>query len=73
MLSPLQVPDSTKLGAKSERESLLLRLKGQTITIPDLKPIFQDWSDINSQKISPWLELLRGKVHDRLETYVTPG
>ncbi|KAJ4393000.1 hypothetical protein N0V93_002204 [Gnomoniopsis smithogilvyi] len=66
MLSPLQISDPTK-GVKNERESLLLRIKGLNITIPDLKPIFHDWTGISSLKISPWLDLLREKVQDRLE------
>ncbi|KAI3395276.1 hypothetical protein diail_1474 [Diaporthe ilicicola] len=57
---------TSTLRAENARQALLSSIKGQVITIPDLKPIFDDWKGIQSRQIGPWLEPLREKVRGRL-------
>ncbi|KAL7623800.1 hypothetical protein AAE478_005353 [Parahypoxylon ruwenzoriense] len=50
------------------REALLLRIRNQTLQIPDLRPLFADWKGISCRHINPRLELLKGKVATRLRS-----
>jgi hypothetical protein len=47
---------------QAQREKLLASLRGQTIHIPDLTPLFQHWPT----KTSPNLERMRVDIHDWL-------
>ncbi|KAI2640597.1 hypothetical protein GGS26DRAFT_538962 [Hypomontagnella submonticulosa] len=51
----------------NKRDELLLKMKGQTVQIPDLKPIFADWKGVYHHHISPWVEPLRRKVNERIQ------
>ncbi|ROV86801.1 hypothetical protein VMCG_10850 [Cytospora schulzeri] len=69
MSPPVANPIAATSRVNNEREALLSSIKGQIITIPDLKPDFNDWKGIQSRHVSPWLEPLREKVRTRLEIF----
>ncbi|KAJ2990753.1 hypothetical protein NUW58_g2797 [Xylaria curta] len=62
----VEISRTTMLQPIDEREQLLLKLRGQTAHIPDLRPIFADWKGVNHRYISPWVEPLRKKVEEIL-------
>lgn len=64
--STAEVPKTTTK-IINPREALLLKLKGQSAHIPNLKPVFADWRGISSRHMSPWVEPLREKVNTRLQ------
>jgi hypothetical protein len=56
-----------QLDLKKQRNALLSSLRGQTIRIPDLKPLFQHWPT----KTNPDLDHLRTEVNDWLKRWET--
>lgn len=67
-LEPMISSDST-----SPRDVLLSRIKGRIAHIPDLKPIFFDWSGIKSRPVSQYIDLLREEAQTRIERYLPKG
>ena len=67
-LEPMISSDSA-----SPRDVLLSRIKGRKAHIPDLKPIFFDWSGIKSRPVSQYIDLLRGEAQSRIERYLPKG
>ncbi|KAH7324237.1 isoprenoid synthase domain-containing protein [Stachybotrys elegans] len=51
-----------------KRDELLLKIRGQTAHLPDLRPIFQDWKGISHRHVSPWLEPLRDTVNQKIQS-----
>ena len=60
-------PLSNDTSSINPREALYQDLKGRTITLPGLKPIFDDWEGIQQQRINPWVDSLRAKVQERVQ------
>lgn len=63
--SPCRVephPNIVVVDHQAQREKLLTSLRGQTIRIPDLAPLFQHWPS----NTSPHIERMRIDIHDWL-------
>ncbi|ROV92483.1 hypothetical protein VSDG_06727 [Cytospora chrysosperma] len=69
MSAPVAKLSTANSRVDNAREALLSSIKGRSITIPNLKPDFDDWRGIRSRHVSQWLEQLRDKVKTRLEIF----
>lgn len=61
------------LDSGSPRDVLLSRIKGRIAHIPDLNPIFFDWSGVKSRPVSQYIDLLREEAQTRIERYLPKG
>ncbi|GAP82510.1 putative terpene synthase metal binding domain protein [Rosellinia necatrix] len=68
MMTTLEQPQTVMVQPIDERQQLLLKIRGKTVHIPDLQPIFADWLEVHRHQISPWIEPLRKKVNEKIQS-----